>query len=108
MAYYLSNINRAQALIKSGKYYDASHDCRRAIKLKPEFIKAYIHLGESQAKCIIPKEGDNLPVFFIRGTIFRHQSGGRALRHYSLVLIHIVIAYKYNANGGHTKIEKHI
>ena len=39
--------NRAQALIKLGKYLDASHDCRKAIKLKPEFIKAYIHLSKA-------------------------------------------------------------
>jgi len=49
--------NRAQALIKTGKYYDAAHDCRRAIKLKPEFIKAYIHLGENQVKCCIIYSG---------------------------------------------------
>ena len=48
---------RAQALIKTGKYYDAAHDCRRAIKLKPEFIKAYIHLGENQVKCCIIYSG---------------------------------------------------
>ena len=39
--------NRAQALIKLGKHLDASHDCRKAIKLKPEFIKAYIHLSRA-------------------------------------------------------------
>ena len=39
--------NRAQALIKLGKHLDASHDCRKAIKLKPEFIKAYIHLSKA-------------------------------------------------------------
>ena len=39
--------NRAQALIKIGKFYDASHDCRKAIKLKPDFIKAYIHLSKA-------------------------------------------------------------
>lgn len=39
--------NRAQSLIKLQKYLDASHDCRKAIKLKPDFIKAYIHLSKA-------------------------------------------------------------
>ena len=34
-------------LLLIGKYLDASHDCRKAIKLKPEFIKAYIHLSKA-------------------------------------------------------------
>lgn len=32
---------------QNGQYYDASHDCRKAIRLKPEFIKAYIHLAKA-------------------------------------------------------------
>ena len=39
--------NRAQALLKIGQALDASHDCRQAIKLKPDFIKAYIHLAKA-------------------------------------------------------------
>ena len=39
--------NRAQALLKIGKALDASHDCRQAIKLKADFIKAYIHLAKA-------------------------------------------------------------
>lgn len=39
--------NRAQALLKIGKALDASHDCRQAIKLKPDFIKAFIHLAKA-------------------------------------------------------------
>ena len=39
--------NRAQALMKLGKFLDASHDCRKAIRLKPDFIKAYIHLSKA-------------------------------------------------------------
>ena len=38
--------NRAQALLKLGRYLEASHDCRQAIKLKPDLIKAYIHLSK--------------------------------------------------------------
>ena len=47
--------NRAQALIKLGKHLDASHDCRKAIKLKPEFIKAYIHLSKALKVHVFPK-----------------------------------------------------
>ena len=39
--------NRAQALLKIGKALDATHDCRQAIKLKPDFIKAFIHLAKA-------------------------------------------------------------
>jgi tetratricopeptide (TPR) repeat protein len=39
--------NRAQALIKLGRYFDASTDCRKAIKLKPDSVKGYIHLAKA-------------------------------------------------------------
>ena len=39
--------NRAQALLKVGRALDASHDCRQAIRLKPDFIKAFIHLAKA-------------------------------------------------------------
>ena len=39
--------NRAQALLEVGRYLDASHDCRKAIRLKPDLIKGYIHLSKA-------------------------------------------------------------
>ena len=39
--------NRAQALMKVGKPMDASQDCRQALKLKPDFVKAFIHLAKA-------------------------------------------------------------
>ena len=39
--------NRAQALLKLGKAMDASQDCRQALELKPDFVKAFIHLAKA-------------------------------------------------------------
>ena len=39
--------NRAQAFLKLGKAMDASQDCRKALELKPDFVKAFIHLAKA-------------------------------------------------------------
>ena len=39
--------NRAQTEIKLGEYFEAQKDCEQAIKLKPEFVKAYVHLAKA-------------------------------------------------------------
>ena len=41
------NYTKKIVSFQNGQYYDASHDCRKAIRLKPEFIKAYIHLAKA-------------------------------------------------------------
>ena len=39
--------NRAQAEIHLKQYFEASKDCEAAIKLKPDSIKAHIHLAKA-------------------------------------------------------------
>ena len=39
--------NRAQAFLRLGKAMFAAQDCRHALKLKPDFVKAFIHLAKA-------------------------------------------------------------
>ena len=39
--------NRAQAFMKLGKFYEASNDCKTAIKWKPDSIKAHVWLSRA-------------------------------------------------------------
>ena len=60
--------NRAQAYNKLNKFDEAIEDCKAAIKLKPAFIKAHVHLakalqgrGEFQKALDILEIAENIP-----------------------------------------------
>ena len=39
--------NRAQAEVRLGEFFAAQKDCEAAIKLKPDYTKAYVHLAKA-------------------------------------------------------------